>query len=98
MLNNNEASYYQATFKEVLGKSIGNIIDNVTQIVDPKNSTKGLKKFIKDPKWKYFEAISPFAFDKKRAKSGCLGYNSYVRKTNCGCPAFSVCNFCVSDA
>lgn len=100
MLNNNEPFYYKATFKEVLETSIGDIIDNVTQIVDPKNSTKGLKKFIKEPQWKYFEAMSPFAFEKKRAKNGCTGdleYYAYIKVTECDCPVSDVCRKCQGD-
>jgi 6-pyruvoyl-tetrahydropterin synthase len=64
MLNNNESSsYYNANFKEVLGRSIGDIIDKVTKTLDPINSTKGLKKFIKNLNFRYFVPISPSAFD-----------------------------------
>jgi hypothetical protein len=86
MLNNNKASYYQATFKKVLGTSIGDIIDNVTQIVDPNKSTKGLEKFLKNPVWSFYEHPSPLAFD--------LNNNNKTERVN-GIPdAEDVCGQC----
>lgn len=91
ILNNNESSYYRATFKEVLGTSIGNIIDNVIQTLDPKNSTKGLKKFIKDPKFVYFEPLNPDVF-------GNTNINEPNNKSVCANPYYeTVCFACVPN-
>jgi 6-pyruvoyl-tetrahydropterin synthase len=91
ILNNNEPSYYRASFKEVLGTSIGTTIDNVIQTLDPKKSTKGLKKFIKDPKLLYFEPLNPYVFDN-------ININEPNNKSTCKYPFYKTwCRNCTPN-